>query len=97
MPVDGKNKEVALPETGRLVQFDGLLQVLLVADSHVWDRATDGTEAMAVAKTAERTRNFLLSCIRSLSKRGTGGPPVFIFSPNNTDQPPVLQHLTNLI
>jgi hypothetical protein len=57
-PLDGKNSAVDAPEPGRLVQFAGLLQVLLPDDSHVCDRATGAADAMADAKIAERTMSF---------------------------------------
>ena len=44
------------PEAGMLVQFAGLLHVLLLADSHVCDRPTDGTAAIAAARIVERLK-----------------------------------------
>jgi len=55
-PLDGKNSDADAPEAGRLVQFAGLLHVLLLADSHVCDRATDGTAAIAAARIVERLK-----------------------------------------
>ena len=41
-----------------LVQFAGLLQVLLVAESQVCDLAIEGTDAAAAARMAMRNTNF---------------------------------------
>jgi len=47
-----------------LVQLAGLLQVLLVAESHVCDLAIEGTDPTAATSMAVRNTNFLLARMR---------------------------------